>query len=60
MNQSVSSRPMLTVPEVAGLLGVSDNTIYRRIADGDIPSKRLGKAVRIPSSWVQSFIDGAA
>ena len=35
-------RPWLSPGEVAPLLGVSERTVYRRIADGTLPSRRFG------------------
>ncbi len=37
-----------TPPEAAERLGISLRTVRRRIADGSLPSVRLGRAVRVP------------
>jgi excisionase family DNA binding protein len=37
----------LTVAEVAGLLRVSNMTVYRLIEAGDLPAGRVGKSFRI-------------
>lgn len=50
---------MLTVPEAANLLQVDVSTLYRRIREGHIPSRRIGRAVRIPTEWLRTFIDAA-
>jgi excisionase family DNA binding protein len=39
--------PLMTVSEIALLARQSDRTIARRVADGTIPSKRLGRSIRI-------------
>ena len=38
----------LTATEAASRLGISLRTVRRRIADGSLPSARIGRAVRIP------------
>ena len=38
----------LTAAEAASRLGISLRTVRRRIADGSMPSVRIGRAVRIP------------
>jgi excisionase family DNA binding protein len=38
----------LTAAEAAARLGISLRTARRRIADGSLPSVRIGRAVRIP------------
>lgn len=39
----------LTAAEAAARLGLSLRTVRRRIADGSLPSVRLGGAVRVPA-----------
>jgi excisionase family DNA binding protein len=40
----------LTAAEAAARLGISLRTTRRRIADGSLPSVRIGRAVRIPAA----------
>jgi excisionase family DNA binding protein len=40
----------LTAAQAADRLGISLRTVRRRIADGSLPSVRIGGAVRIPAS----------
>ncbi len=40
----------LTAAETAARLGISVRTVRRRIADGSLPSVRIGRAVRIPAA----------
>lgn len=47
----------LTVPEVAARLRVSNNTVRRMIAAGDLPAVRLGKQYRIEASQLQAAVD---
>ena len=54
----------LKVSEVAAAMQVSEQTIYRYVASGAIPFRKLGRAVRFkPSeieSWMESRKAGAA
>jgi excisionase family DNA binding protein len=45
----------LTVAEFAALLRVSEPTVYRRVADGTLPSVRFTEhgAIRIPASALE-------
>ena len=43
----------LSAAEAASRLGISLRTIRRRIADGSLPSARIGHAVRIPADAVE-------
>jgi excisionase family DNA binding protein len=40
----------LTAADAATRLGISLRTVRRRIADGSLPSVRIGRAVRIPAA----------
>ena len=46
----------LMVAEVADLLRVRRETVYRWIKDGEIASIHLGRTVRISEDALQSFI----
>lgn len=46
----VSEPDYLTAAEAASRLGISLRTVRRRIADGSLPSARIGHAVRIPAA----------
>jgi excisionase family DNA binding protein len=51
---------LLTVPETAERLRVSRWTVYRRIADGQIPARRLNDGVgplRVYEHELQEWID---
>ena len=48
--------PLLTVAEVAGVLRVSNMTIYRLIKAGDMPALRVGKNYRIRSQDLDEFL----
>jgi excisionase family DNA binding protein len=46
----MSEPDYLTAAEAAARLGISLRTTRRRIADGSLPSVRIGRAVRIPAA----------
>lgn len=56
-------RLLLHVQQAAELLQISRSQVYAMIARGDLPSIRIGRAVRIPSdalaAWVASQTVGA-
>jgi excisionase family DNA binding protein len=65
-----ASQPLLTVQEAAVALRVSKPTIYRWIAQGDLPAIRYGQprpegdarrggAIRIPEAAVLAYLDFA-
>lgn len=46
----------LTVGEVAGLLRVSNMTVYRLINAGDLPAVRVGKSYRLREDDVDKYL----
>ena len=46
----------VTVAEVAGLLRVSNMTIYRLVQSGQLPAVRVGRSYRIREEDVDSFL----
>lgn len=51
--------PLLTVPEVADLLGCSPKSVERMMARGDLPKVKLSpRMVRVRSEDVQRLIEG--
>ena len=47
----------LSVKEVAGYLGVSQQKIYQMVASGAIPSKRIGRVIKISRKEFQKWYD---
>lgn len=46
--KSVNSYPqVMTVPEMADMLRIGRNTAYRLVRDGDVPSVKVGRQVRV-------------
>lgn len=50
------SNELLTPDQVAQRLGVGRTTVYELMGRGELPSLRIGRARRIPSSAVDAFI----
>lgn len=46
--EGIPDKPALTISEVAAVLGVSYSTAHRACADGQIPSIRVRRQIRIP------------
>jgi excisionase family DNA binding protein len=52
--------PLLTVGEVAGVMRVSNMTVYRLIKAGQLAAIRVGKNYRIRRSDVDRYLDERA
>ena len=52
--------PLLTVGEVAGIMRVSNMTVYRLIKAGQLSAIRVGKNYRIRRSDVDKYLDERA
>lgn len=49
---------VLDIPTVCKMLGVSRGTIYNLIKEGKLPSRRVGRCVRILKTDVIAFLGG--
>lgn len=47
---------LLTVAEVAGVMRVSNMTVYRLIKGGELPALRVGKNYRIRETEVDRYL----
>lgn len=56
MSTNGSEKLLLRMPEVAEILSVSRSHAYKLIAEGRLPVIRLGRAVRVPRTWVEKFV----
>ena len=45
----------LSVKQAAEALGISTETVYRKVADGTIPSFRIGRSIRVPSRYIEAI-----
>jgi excisionase family DNA binding protein len=50
-------RLLLRIPEVAETLGIGRTKIYEMIATGELPTIRVGRAVRISVSTLQKWVE---
>ncbi len=55
---TTDERPqVLTVPEVAEILRVGRNLVYRMIERGEIPAIRVGRKIRVPRLALDRYLD---
>lgn len=55
-----SERLVLTVPEAAGVLGISRAHAYELVARRELPSVRLGRRILVPRRALERLIEGDA
>lgn len=48
--------PLLTVREVAALLGLSRSKVYLMALSGDLPVVRIGRSVRVSQDALASWL----
>jgi excisionase family DNA binding protein len=60
MPQSYLDEPLLTVGEVAGIMRVSNMTVYRLIKSGQLAAIRVGKNYRIRRSDINRYLNDRA
>ena len=48
---------LLTIPEVAGQLGLGRSLVYEMVMRGEIPSLKLGRARRVPAAALEEFVE---
>lgn len=53
----MSSEQLLTVNEVAGVMRVSNMTIYRLIKSGELPATRVGRSYRLRQRDVDRYLE---
>jgi excisionase family DNA binding protein len=56
IGRSKMEKMVLSVEECCEVLGLSRNTLYERIADGSVPSVRLGKRILIPVAGLEKML----
>ena len=57
MSQTQYGVPLLTVGEVAGIMRVSNMTVYRLIKSGQLPAIRVGKNYRIRRGDIERYLN---
>jgi excisionase family DNA binding protein len=51
---AIYSRENLTVPEVAKIVGVTPQTVYKWIRKGQLPAKKFGGTIRVHIDDIQN------
>lgn len=47
---------LLRVDQAAGLINLGRSKVYEMIASGELPSVRIGRAVRVPRSGLEAWV----
>ncbi len=55
--EGAPQRLLLRIPEVAETLGIGRTKIYEMIATGELPTIRVGRAIRISVSTLQKWVE---
>jgi len=55
--EGTPQRLLLRIPEVAETLGMGRTKIYEMIATGELPTIRIGRAVRISVTTLQKWVE---
>lgn len=58
MNKYDQLPDVLTVEELCAFLKISPNTAYELIRQGDLPSIRIGRSIRIPKRALIKKLEG--
>jgi excisionase family DNA binding protein len=51
--------PLLSIPEVAAILGISEHTLRGHVARGKISHRRIGGMIRFTEADLSEFVEGA-
>jgi excisionase family DNA binding protein len=54
--RALIEEPTVTVDDAAALLGLSRNGAYNAIREGEIPSIRIGRCIRVPSAQLRKML----
>lgn len=50
---------ILTVPQIAEILGISKNTAYQMVKRGEIGSKHIGRKIKVPKVCLIDYVISA-
>ena len=53
-----SSLRLLSVEEVCAILGMGKSWVYRRMRSGEIPTLRLGRALKVRQADLEEYLEG--
>lgn len=56
MATEAQTKMLLTVEEAARRLGIGRSLAWRLVQEGEIPSVRLGRLVRVPMSQLEEWL----
>ena len=56
MSITEQQRPLLTIADAAVRLNLSEHTIHRRVASGELPAVRLGGLIRIDQDDLERWL----
>lgn len=56
MMDTTTERLLLTVEEAARRLGIGRSLAWRLVRDGELPSVRLGRLVRVPERALEDWL----
>ena len=48
---------LLSIPEVCQRLGMGKSWVYRRIHEGEIPSVKLGRTIKVRRSELENYLE---
>lgn len=48
---------LLRIDEITEILGISRSQAYKMVAAGEIPSLKIGKAIRIPADRLKAWVE---
>lgn len=57
MAELTTIRHLLTVEEVAQRLGIGRSLAWRLVREGQLPSVRLGRLVRVPERALENWLE---
>ncbi|MGC9000663.1 excisionase family DNA-binding protein [Caldisericum sp.] len=56
LSNSDENRSYYSISEAAELIGLHPGTVWKKVREGEIPAKRLGKKYFIPADFVHSEV----
>jgi excisionase family DNA binding protein len=54
---TVMAGPLLSLREVANMLGISERTVYRLMEDGELHPFKMGKSWKFEQSDIEEYLD---
>ena len=54
--REVDMGEVMSARELAALLGLKENTVYRKVRRGEIPAVRIGRSIRFPRRQMEEWL----